>query len=84
MIAFKFLNFTIQRDHNSYHDNTSSAKLYFLHEKKKRDWHRLRFIVPARKYGWVIHQNLFAQANQDSIFLHAGGLKKDWATSIKE
>ena len=32
------------------------------------------------KYGWVIHQNLFAQANQDSIFLHAGGLKKDWVT----
>ena len=80
LIIFKFLNFTIQGDHNSFDDNTSSAKLYFLHGNKKIYWHQLRFIVPVSKI-WLGDSSKFICTDQSRFYLFTRGrIKKDWVT----
>ena len=37
---------------------------------KKSGWCYLCFIVPVKKYDWMIHENLYAKTNQDSTISH--------------
>ena len=39
-------------------------------KNKKRNWHKLYFIMLVEKYGWAIEKSLFAETNQDSTFSH--------------